>query len=130
MVGKNRHAGLSGLAGFVLGAAILGFAPSARSNPDEGSLEGRFVRGDTNNDGRQDLSDAVFLLRALFDGGPPPPCDEVADINDDELWDLSDAVFMLRHLFMSEASPPAPYPECDYDPHGALCQKSLCNPAA
>ena len=85
------------------------------------------MRGDTNNDGKQDLSDAVFLLNYLFGGGDKPPCFGVSDINGDGNQDISDSVFMVRYLFLGETSPPAPFPNCDYDAVGTPCNKSMCN---
>ena len=111
---------VGGLSLFFLGGALI-------ANPDDGTEPGRFIRGDTNNDGKQDISDAVFLLNYLFAGGDKPACFAVADINGDGGRDISDAVFMLRFLFMGESSPPAPYPNCDFDAAGAPCSKSMCN---
>ena len=76
---------------------------------DEGAEEVgfRFVRGDVTADGTLDITDAIRLLRYLFLGGEPPPCDPVADSNDDKTTDLSDAVGILRHLFVD----PVPLPE-------------------
>jgi len=34
---------------------------------------GLFVRGDPNDDGQRDLSDAIFILSFLYLGGPAPP---------------------------------------------------------
>jgi hypothetical protein len=52
----------------------------------------QFLPGDANNDGRLDLADGVYLLSALFRGGPQPPCAEAADFNGDGVLDASDAV--------------------------------------
>ncbi len=110
----------------------LGFACALQlggliANPDEGTIPGMFVRGDTNNDGKVNISDAAHLLNFLFAGGSKPTCYEAGDINDDRGQDLSDAVFLLRHLFLGETQPPAPFPSCDFDPGNAPCIKSLCN---
>ena len=86
-----------------------------------------FRRGDTNNDGKQDISDAVFMLGHLFLGGPRWVCDEGSDTNDAGKTDISDAVFLLGHLFLGGATPPAPYPDCGVDPNGESCPLSSCN---
>ena len=75
-----------------------------------------FVRGDVNQDGAEDLSDAVALLNHLFQGGAQPACRSAGDVNDDNGLDLSDAVYQLSALFLGGASIPAPYPDCGDDP--------------
>lgn len=40
---------------------------------------GWFIRGDSNHDGRADLSDAVYTLSWKFLGGPEPACRDAAD---------------------------------------------------
>lgn len=75
-----------------------------------GTGQPEFIRGNANGDAVFDISDAVFLLAALFTpGAPPPGCRDAADANDDGLSDISDAVFMLAALFTPGAAPiPAP----------------------
>ena len=67
-----------------------------------------FHRGDPNNDGQTDLSDAVFILGFLFLGGAAPSCLESANVNDDTEIDLSDSVYLLSFLFLGGLAPPAP----------------------
>lgn len=69
-----------------------------------------FRRGDVNEDGAQDLSDAVAILGYLFLGATAPACELAADVNDSGEVDLSDAVALLGHLFLGSSAPPAPYP--------------------
>lgn len=78
-----------------------------------------FLRGNSNGDAGFDISDAVFLLAALFTpGAPAPECRDAADANDDGTNDISDAVYMLAALFTPGAAPPpAPGPTtCGEDP--------------
>jgi len=42
-----------------------------------------FIRGDSNQDGTVDLTDAVSTFGALFLGGAGPACPSAADSNDD-----------------------------------------------
>ena len=78
--------------------------------------------GDSNGDNALDLSDAVYLLSHLFQGGlaavlfcdPAGPkeddcADENGDSNGDNALDLSDAIYLLGHLFQGG---PAPVPKC------------------
>jgi hypothetical protein len=76
----------------------------------------RFVRGDSNGDGDQDLSDAVSVLGYLYLGTVGPPCLSAADANDSGSLDLSDPVASLIFLFQGAAGPPLPFPDCGVDP--------------
>ena len=76
-----------------------------------------FVRGDTDGDGKVDLTDAVAFLDSMFRGGAPFSCEDAADSNDDGRLDLSDAVTILNHLFSGGDPLPAPaLPACGDDP--------------
>lgn len=118
--------GLRGTQISLLGASLVCFSASVWSNPDNGDID-YFVRGDTNNDTLNDISDAVFLLNYLFAGGAAPPCAEVSDVNDDGNVDISDSVFLLGFLFSGGDPPPHPYPYCDADPKSAPCPQAYCN---
>jgi hypothetical protein len=78
-----------------------------------------FVRGDTNQDGSLNVSDAVAIAKAVFGLGSKLPlindCEDSADVNDDEEVDTSDAIYLLRYLFESGAAIPAPN-VCGNDP--------------
>ena len=71
-----------------------------------------YIRGDCNDDGLTDISDGVFLLNALFDGGPEGTCFSACDINSDGLNDQSDAIFMFNYQFLEGPPPPSPFPLC------------------
>ena len=76
-----------------------------------------FRRGDTNDDGKADISDAVTTLGFLFLGVPTAlDCDKSADTNDNGKLDLSDPVALLNHLFLGAPAPPAPFAQCGPDP--------------
>jgi len=76
-----------------------------------------FIRGDSNRDGRLDISDPLSTLGHLFLGKTPLSCLDAADANDDGRLDLSDAVATLELLFLgSLASLPPPGPEPGQDP--------------
>ncbi|MBI4600784.1 MAG: hypothetical protein HY721_02375 [Planctomycetes bacterium] len=68
-----------------------------------------FQRGNANDDGNYDLSDAVFTLSYLFIGGETPPCLNAADANDDNKVDISDGVYSLGYLFLGGPAPPNPF---------------------
>ncbi len=80
----------------------------------------RFRRGDANDDGEVDVSDARFVIGFLFLGGPPPGCLEAADYNDDGEVDIADPIGTLMWLFLggSESADPGPL-DCGPDPAGS-----------
>ena len=63
------------------------------------SFGDRFQRGDADGDGREDISDAIFLLNTLFLGGPESACADAADFDDNGVHDLSDSIFLLNENF-------------------------------
>ena len=76
----------------------------------------RFIRGEVNQDGRVDISDAVMILGFLFLGGVTPGCLAAADADDSGTIEITDAVFLLGALFLGNNAIPAPYPDCGTDP--------------
>ncbi|MBI4600656.1 MAG: hypothetical protein HY721_01720 [Planctomycetes bacterium] len=117
-----------------------GTVRTLRAAPDCAPRPRAFVRGDPNLDGDLDVSDAVFILRALFGRGAGAgagaavagpveafPCLAAADANGSGAADISDAVFLLRALFLGGPAPPPPYPGCGSEPGGGLpCNVSSC----
>ncbi|MGE4620225.1 MAG: choice-of-anchor B family protein [Planctomycetota bacterium] len=77
--------------------------------PDECQCN-EFVRGELNDDGQIDISDAVSLLVYLFSNGPTPSPIERADVNDSGVVDVADVVYLVAYLFQGGANPPAPFP--------------------
>jgi hypothetical protein len=71
----------------------------------------QLLRGDANLDGSQDITDAIFILNFLFQGGEAPSCPDLADVNNDgaaqgiDSVDISDAVFLLGFLFLGGQMP-------------------------
>ncbi|HVR76020.1 MAG TPA: hypothetical protein VMT52_16935 [Planctomycetota bacterium] len=85
----------------------------------------RFHRGDSNTDGKVDISDPVATLGVLFLGEGSLTCLDAADANDDGALDLSDAVFTLLHLFGGGAPLPEPGPRAcglDFTPDALDCE--------
>ena len=91
---------------------------------DESGLEprGRQLPGDTNQDARVDISDAVALLLHLFGRRPElPPCQDgnpdspsniaVLDSNGDDEVNVSDAVWLLAYMYQG-GSPPSRGTNC------------------
>ena len=87
-----------------------------------------FRRGDANDDGVVDISDAVHVLSWLFSGGEAPGCAGAADTNGDLAHDLSDGVSLLNHLFQGAPAPPPPGPDaCGAGPAGGPGCVSFAN---
>lgn len=82
-----------------------------------------FVRGDSSDDGRLDLTDAQFTLSFLFLGSGPPNCMDAADVNDDGRLDVSDPIAFLGsyYLGLGEISPPRDRPGEDPTPDALGC---------
>ncbi len=83
-----------------------------------------FHRGDTTNDGKSDITDAIALLDFLFLGGPIFSCLESGDIDNSGVLDITDGVSFLNYLFLGGPGPAAPGPvstSCglDTDPAGS-----------
>jgi hypothetical protein len=83
--------------------------PRGRAN--EGECDSPFFkRGDANDDCNVDLSDGVYVLTFLFNGGPAPVCRDAADANDTAVIDITDAIYIFGFLFLGGPSPPEPGP--------------------
>jgi PKD repeat protein len=77
---------------------------------------GSFVRGDSNGDGRIDISDAVAILAYLYLGTFSLDCLDAADADDRGSVELSDAVRILSSLFLDGPAPEPPSPGRGVDP--------------
>ncbi len=74
-----------------------------------------FRRGDTNVDGRFDISDPIFIIGCLFLGSACGACGDSIDANDDGLINIADPTYLLNWLFLEGTSPPPPFPGCGID---------------
>lgn len=71
-----------------------------------------FVRGDVDQSGELDLTDAIRIFSYLFVGDETPHCLQSADSNLDEKVDISDGLYLLNFLFTGGPTPPDPFPDC------------------
>lgn len=93
-----------------------------------GDLGSRFIRGDADLNGTVNLSDAVYVLSALFLGAGPLPCLDAADVNDVGRIDIADPIYLLRFLFLGGPPPLPPFPDpgVDLSPETAFgCERGL-----
>ncbi|OUW44084.1 hypothetical protein CBD41_06205 [bacterium TMED181] len=75
-----------------------------------------FMRGDTNNDGTFDISDAIAILNYIFGtGNTDPTCLDTLDENDDSVISIADAIYHFSHLFSGGPAPVAPFNGCGID---------------
>lgn len=88
-----------------------------------------FRRGDTNLDGRINISDSIYVLSYLFLGGDEPPCLDAADFDDSGVLDISDGHGVNVFLFLGSFVPPPPGPyQCatDATADALPCGRTLC----
>ena len=57
--------------------------------------------GDSNNNSKIDLGDAITILSYQFSGGATPACFKAADANDDDKVNIADAITILGYQFQS-----------------------------
>ncbi len=74
------------------------------------------ITGDTNNDGRLDLTDGIRVLNYLFKGGIAPECLELADFNEDGSINIADVIKLFNFLFQGGQGPINYYFEGINDP--------------
>lgn len=76
-----------------------------------------FRRGDSDSNGKLELTDAVKILTFLFSGGTAPGCLDAGDADDNGELQLTDAVRILGYLFLGGVAPLPPGPDvCGPDP--------------
>jgi len=85
----------------------------------EYSAPGRtFVRGDVDNNGRHDVTDAVLIMLDII-GQTSIDCREAGDVNNDGRSAVDDLVFLLEYVFRQGPLPAAPLfaagPDLDAD---------------
>jgi hypothetical protein len=75
-----------------------------------------FLRGDSDQNGVVNITDAVLTLNFLFSGGPAPSCQDAADADDGGSLSITDGIFVLDFLFTGGRAMSPPYPDCGVDP--------------
>jgi hypothetical protein len=64
-----------------------------------------FKTGDVNRDGKNSVSDIVYLINYLLKGGPEPYLPYRGDVNCDQKVSISDVVYLINYLFKSGPEP-------------------------
>lgn len=68
-----------------------------------------YLCGDANNDELTNITDAVYLIAYIFNGGPAPQPPLSGDVNCDEIPNITDAVYLIQFIFNGG---PAPCADC------------------
>ncbi|MEZ5359923.1 MAG: dockerin type I domain-containing protein [Candidatus Zixiibacteriota bacterium] len=61
--------------------------------------------GDLNLNGMVDIGDCVYIVRYIFQGGPPPYDTTVGDVNCDGTCNIGDAIYLITYIFRSGPEP-------------------------
>ena len=89
---------------------------------------GEFLRCDPNEDGKNDIADAVWLISALFRTGPQAAWRDSADCdNDGSAGTLGDISFAIGYQFMGGSAPAEPFSACGVDDSA---DPATCPPAS
>ncbi len=79
--------------------------------PEFVPLSSTFVCGDADGSEIISISDAVFLIAYIFNGGPAPNPLDAGDVDCNSVVNISDAVALISYIF---AGGPAPCEACDF----------------
>jgi hypothetical protein len=100
-----------------------------------------FLRGDANQSGRLEITDALIIFDYLFGGGTVPvgaasrdnclvalnadgPSGSGAEEVDGDI-NITDGLYLLRYIFQKDTAPPAPFPACGEAP-GPTSARMAC----
>ena len=64
------------------------------------------LRGDVDASGAINVSDLTYLVARLFQGGPPPPCEDEGDVDGSGAINVSDLTYLVARLFQGGPPPP------------------------
>jgi len=68
-------------------------------------IETTLMRGDVDDDGDIDITDAQYSVNYLFRDGPEPHLLEAGDVNCDDQVTISDVVYLINYLFKGGPPP-------------------------
>lgn len=83
------------------------------STSGEGSF---FIRGDSDQNGKLEITDAIFTLGYLYLGTEAPYCLDALDTDDDGNLNVTDAISALGYLFNGSNAIAMPFPGPGLDP--------------
>ena len=93
-----------------LGQAVTGLVAAGDRVAQQGFWGGLgqpyfYVCGDVTGDSLVNIADAVFILQRIFQSGPPPSQEDIADVNCDGLLTITDVVYIIQYIFGGGAVP-------------------------
>jgi len=83
---------------------------------ENGGSNADFLRGDVEENGEINITDAVSILGFLFLGNFETECRDALDVDDRGSVELTDALSLLNYLFQAGLPPARPFPEPGTDP--------------
>jgi hypothetical protein len=75
-----------------------------------------FRRGDVDENGERDITDAIVTLEYLFLGRGEPACLDTGDFDDSGAVEITDVILLLAYLFITGSPPEPPFPAPGLDP--------------
>lgn len=101
----------------VLGKTVVPGSTTGASGDVTVVVAAAYVRCDPNNDLKNDIADAVWMISELFRVGPATACPDSADCDDDGTGGtMGDISYAIGYQFMGGMAPAAPFPGCGNDP--------------
>jgi hypothetical protein len=85
----------------------------------------QYLRGDANQDGTLEVSDAFRILLYLV-GEVEADCLEAFDVDGTGAVLVTDSTVLLNHIFLSGPAPAPPYPECAFGAEVLGCDSGQC----
>lgn len=83
-----------------------------------------YACGDINTDARINILDVTFLIRFLYQGGPPPAEPNLADVDSSGVINLLDITYLINYLYKGGPEPRCP--DAISNPVGGLLGYSGC----
>jgi hypothetical protein len=91
-----------------------------------------FLRGDADDGGEVNMTDAIVILGHLFLGEKAPECLHAADADNNNLLEITDPIRILKFLFLGDVAPESPFPSCggeyDWESEWPTCRQPNCCP--
>ena len=93
-----------------VGQAVTGLVASGDQVVQQGFWGGLgqpyfYICGDVTNDSLVNIADAVFIVQRIFQSGPPPSQEKIADVNCDGLLTITDVVYIIQFIFSAGPGP-------------------------
>ncbi|MFH2056001.1 MAG: dockerin type I repeat-containing protein, partial [bacterium] len=108
-VGVNAYCAPGTTGGVLNWVTLSATATSAIGVADQDSCQVKVFlqRGDADNDGSINITDAVYIIAYIFSSGPAPlPVDLAGDADCDDITNIADAVAIIDYIFSGGEYPP------------------------